>query len=113
MPDPYATLDEKLDALTAELQRLDLWAPQPPSAEKLASTAPFCHDTLSFHAWLQWIFIPRVRALIAARAPLPPDCNIAPMAELSYGEADWDATELIDLLRAIDQLFAAVPGRLQ
>lgn len=113
MPDTHATLALKLDELAAELQRRQLWSAEPPPPEALASQAPFCHDTLSFHAWLQWLFIPRVRALIAAGAPLPGNCNIAPMAEVSYAKADWDSTELIDLLRAIDQLFAATPGRLQ
>jgi len=113
MPDAYAKLASQLDALTDELQRLQLWSSAPPPASALASTTPFCHDTLSFHAWLQWLFIPRVRELIDAHAPLPPDCNIAPMAELSFGEAEWDSRELIELLRAIDQLFSDAHGRLQ
>ena len=99
--------------MTAELQRLQLWTSAPPSLDALASTAPFCHDTLSFHAWLQWLFIPRVRGLIDARAPLPADCNIAPMAELSFAESALDSRELTAILRRIDQLFAETPTRLQ
>lgn len=112
MPDPYAILSQQLDALSCELQRRQLWSSTPPSTEALASTAPFCHDSLSFNDWLQWLFIPRVKALIEQRAPLPGDCSIAPMAELSYANADFDETELVALLRAIDQGFAhAQEGR--
>lgn len=113
MHDPYATLASQLDALVAELQRLGLWEDTPPAPQALASTAPFCHDTLVFHQWLQWQFIPRLRELIALRAPLPGNCNIAPMAEVSYAQADWDSDDLIELLRAIDQGFMAIGGRTQ
>jgi uncharacterized protein YqcC (DUF446 family) len=113
MPDPYATLASQLDALAAELQRLGLWDDAPPEAEALNSSAPFCHDTLAFHQWLQWVFIPRARQLIAHRAPLPGECNIAPMAEVSYAEAGWNSDELIELLRAIDQGFTALGQRQQ
>lgn len=106
MPDPYAKLAALLDALVAELQRHDLWDDRPPTAQALASTAPFCHDTLAFHEWLQWLFIPKVRELISLRGPLPPNCSIAPMAEVSYAETSWDSTELVDLLRAIDRAFS-------
>jgi uncharacterized protein YqcC (DUF446 family) len=112
MPDPYAKLATLLEALVAELQRHDLWGDQPPPAQALASTAPFCHDSLAFHEWLQWLFIPRVRALISLRGPLPRDCNIAPMAEVSYAEAGWDSTELVDLLRAIDRIFGGFDAAL-
>ena len=110
MHDPYATLADQLDALVVELQRLGLWDNAPPPATALASGAPFCHDTLAFHQWLQWLFIPRLRQMIAQRAPLPGTCNIAPMAELSYAEAVWDNDELIELLRAIDQGYMAIGG---
>lgn len=113
MHDSYAKLADQLDALTAELKRRGLWSDQAPSAEALGSSAPFCHDTLAFHAWLQWLFIPRVRQLIATRAALPPNCNIAPMAEITYGEADWDCADLVDLLRDIDQTFASLAEPLQ
>lgn len=113
MPDSHATLAKQLDALTDELRYRGLWSTQRPALVALASSAPFCHDTLEFHAWLQWLFIPRVRQLIAAKAPLPPNCNIAPMAELHYTDASWDHTDLVDVLRQIDHTFAQAEGRWQ
>ncbi len=113
MPDPYATLAYQLDALTEELRSRGLWSSQPPSAQALASAMPFCHDTMEFHTWLQWLFIPRVQALIAVQAPLPDNCNIAPMAEVHYAQAPWDHTHLVDILRQIDQSFARAEARWQ
>lgn len=113
MHDPYATLADQLDQLVDELQRLGLWSEQPPSAEALASTAPFCYDTLAFHQWLQWVFVPQLRQLVALRAPLPGNCAIAAMAEPAFAEADWDSGPLIALLKAIDDSFNSSGGRLQ
>lgn len=113
MPDTYATLSSQLDQLSDELHRLGLWATQPPSPEALSSTAPFCYDTLPFPQWLQWVFIPQMRQLIALQAPLPQNCAITPMAELAFAEAAWDSTRLIALLRAIDAGINAAGGRPQ
>ena len=40
-----------------------LWDADEPSPEALASTQPFCIDTLDFPQWLQFVFLPRMRAL--------------------------------------------------
>lgn len=113
MPDVYTTLSSQLNALQQELGRHGLWSEHPPPASALASTAPFCHDTMAFHTWLQWLFIPRVRQLVAHRAPLPGGCNIAPMAEISYAETPWDHSDLMELLRQIDLSFHQGAGMLQ
>jgi uncharacterized protein YqcC (DUF446 family) len=113
MPDPYATLSDLLDQLTAELRRLELWSEQPPAPEALASSAPFCYDTLAFEQWLQWVFIPQLRHMIALQAPLPASCAISPMGELAFAESDWDAAPLIALLQTIDASFTEAAGPAQ
>ena len=35
------------------------------------STMPFMYDTLQVEEWLQWVFVPRLHALLDANAPLP------------------------------------------
>jgi uncharacterized protein YqcC (DUF446 family) len=111
MTDTYARLAQQLDALTAELQRLELWTTEAPRPEALASTAPFCYDTLAFEQWLQWVFIPQLRQMIALQAPLPGECAIAPMAELAFEKADWDSSILIVLLEAIDATFSSAGAK--
>ena len=88
----------------AELRRLRLWDDAPPSAAALASTQPFAVDTLTLPQWLQFIFLPRMYALLEARAALPGQCGIAPMAEEYFRGAQLPVEELQQSLRRIDEL---------
>lgn len=76
-----ADLRPLLHALEAAMRDADFWEPQPPTADALASTLPFMVDTLRIEQWLQWIFLPRLHALLDAQAPLPGACSVHPLAE--------------------------------
>jgi uncharacterized protein YqcC (DUF446 family) len=106
--DPHADVARLLAELTAALQAARRWQVRPPSLSALASPLPFCCDTLRFTEWLQWVFIPRTRALIDAGAPLPKASTITPMAEEALRGCDWDTTRVIALMRRFDQLIATV-----
>lgn len=97
----YNDIADQLLQLEAELRRMDLWRAEPPSPEALASTEPFCVDTLTLPEWLQFIFIPRMGQLIQMEQPLPQQCGIAPIAEEFFKETGG-AEALIELLQAID-----------
>lgn len=90
-----------LNQLEAELKRLSLWQAKAPSKHALASTQPFCIDTLTLPQWLQFIFIPKMAALLEQLQPLPSNIGIAPLAEQTYQD-DAAKRQLIELLRAID-----------
>ena len=90
--------------IEAQLRQLQQWQPTRPADSALASTQPFCIDTLTFPQWLQFIFIERMQALVELRLPLPRDCSIAPMAEEYFLAAGLRADELIALLREMDAL---------
>ena len=77
-----------------------LWDADEPSPEALTSTQPFCIDTLDFPQWLQFVFLPRMRALLDADLPLPAQCAVAEMAEMQFGAGE--ALDVIALLREID-----------
>ena len=83
------------------------WASEPPGEEALASTAPFCADTLTLEQWLQFVFIPRMRHLIDCDMALPGDCGIAPLAEVVWAENKKASQTLIGLLVAVDQRLGA------
>lgn len=96
--------------IEAELRRLQQWQHVAPSAEALASVEPFCVDTLTFAQWLQFIFLPRMHAMVAARLLPPGRCEIKPMAE-EYFLGASGLTKRIDatkLLRAIGELDAEI-----
>jgi len=95
-------LAELLDDLQTELTRLDLWEATPPPPAALASPLPFCVDTLRFTQWLQWVFIPRTRAVLEGAAALPARSGIRPMAEEALAGCPWDTASLIAIVGAID-----------
>ncbi|OOF10854.1 pseudouridine synthase [Salinivibrio sp. PR5] len=94
-----------LDELEQVLNDHALWQTTPPSAERLASTEPFAVDTLACHEWLQWIFVPKMRALIDAGQTLPRNCEISPYVEEAMKEQAGHR-EVVAVVVRIDSLFA-------
>ncbi|MEM8489227.1 MAG: YqcC family protein [Pseudomonadota bacterium] len=92
--------------LESDLRRLGVWEVHPPSAEALASQEPFAIDTLKFTQWLQFIFVPKMYALIESRAPLPVSCAITPMAEEYFRGAALPIADLMETLRSVDDLLS-------
>jgi uncharacterized protein YqcC (DUF446 family) len=98
----YIEVAALLIDIEAELRRLQQWQSETPSAEALASTEPFCVDTLTFVQWLQFIFLPRMHALMASRQLPPGRCQLKPLAEEYFGGAHLDTDELLRVIGALD-----------
>jgi uncharacterized protein YqcC (DUF446 family) len=92
-----------VDGLEAELRRMELWEPEPPSERMLASTQPFCFDTLALSQWLQWLLIPRMRRILAGEGDLPTRSAIHPYAEDCFEHLD-DPSALLLLIEQFDGL---------
>lgn len=89
--------------LEAALRVAGLWGRQEPAAQALASAEPFCVDTLEFPQWLQFVFLPRMSALISEGLPLPERSGIAEMAEMWLrGVRSPYGPSLLAVLREID-----------
>ncbi len=99
----YKEASHLLEQLEAELRHAGFWSSESPSAEALASTAPFCVDSLSMPQWLQFVFLPRMKALIDNGLPLPA-MAIAPMAEEAFRPMPQDTRGLLWVLRQLDNL---------
>ncbi|WP_111640380.1 YqcC family protein [Marinimicrobium alkaliphilum] len=106
MSDKHLQLASILMDIEKELRDLELWQRHTPASDKLDSMQPFAIDTLTFPQWLQFIFIPRAYELIEARAPLPRNCGIAPMAEEYFRSLEINSDTLIIHLRVVDQVLA-------
>ncbi len=92
----------------AQLRQLDLWQAEPPGADALASTQPFCIDTLSFSQWLQFVFVPSMYHLIEAEQTLSFECAIAPMAEEYFRGLSLPSGSLEKSLLAVDRLLSEI-----
>lgn len=95
---------DQLLLIERQLRQLGLWAQQAPSAEALASQQPFCVDSLAFEEWLQWIFLPRLKSMLEANAPLPTASGIAAMAEQVFVGRALEVKGLIAGLEEFDRL---------
>lgn len=73
-----------------------------PSEAALASTAPFCFDTLEFHAWLEWVFLPKMRQTIKRELKLAAPCSISPLAEYQFVTYAEPTDHLLALLNTLD-----------
>ncbi|MGB0957581.1 MAG: YqcC family protein [Litorivicinus sp.] len=101
MTGPTRAVEPHLNALEAALVEHGLYLQERPPESAFASTQPFCLDTMSFPCWLQFVFLEKVRLVIAAGGPLPAPCNIGPMGE-AYAQAAHFPQPLIDILLRID-----------
>lgn len=108
--DHYRTLRRVVNGIEQQLHRIDLWEAEPPPREALASEQPFSYDTMLFHQWLQWLFIPRMRAILAGHGHLPTESAIFPYAtdclRDSLRDRDQDADELLFLIQTFDELIS-------
>lgn len=80
---------QHLNELENALKNHKLWEQTPPSGEDLANTEPFCVSTLSPTQWLQWIFIPRMNALLEASGELPRNFSITLYLEEALKDQDY------------------------
>ena len=77
----HQKLLDQLQQLEDELRSQSLWSAVAPSPEAMASTMPFMYDTLKLQEWLQWVFLPRLRAVVDARGQLPCQSHVHPLDE--------------------------------
>ena len=100
----HTEIAEVLIDIEAHLRQLGLWDKIPPSSEALASTEPFCVDTLTLPQWLQFVFLPTIYRMLEENSALPAKCSIAPMAEEYFRGSELSVDELAASLKRVDQL---------
>ena len=104
----HQQLERLLREIEREMRALDLWQGSAPSPQALASTEPFCVDTLAFCEWVQWIMIPRFDVMVEQQQPLPTNSDIASMAEEAFKELNADTDQLLELIADIDRTLRAL-----
>lgn len=95
---------EQIDAIEAEMKRIHLWQGTPLDPRQLEFTQAFAGDTMAFSQWLQFVFIPRVREIVAARGTFPTRSMVAVQAIREFDGYD-EASDLIGLLSRFDAQF--------
>ena len=97
---------EVLIDIEAQLRQLGQWDKITPSPAALASTEPFCVETLTLPQWLQFVFLPTIYRMLEENQPLPQRCGIAPMAEEFFRGSGLAIGSLVDALLRVDELLS-------
>jgi uncharacterized protein YqcC (DUF446 family) len=61
----YAIVQKKIDAIEAKMKRIGYWQSEPLDPGQYGFQRAFAMDTMTFSQWLQFIFIPRVKEIVA------------------------------------------------
>ena len=105
----HLRVSQILEKLELELKRLALWQERAPAAEALASTLPFCMDTLEFHQWLQFVLLVRLRQMLLLQMALPAQIALYPMATEVYKQSRAHHERLIACLADLDEVLTGRP----
>ena len=101
---------QALNELEQRLGKLGVPAGDRPTPEALASTMPFCYDTMDVEAWLQFIFLGRMRELLEQGDPLPESCAITPYLEMLRASGRSVDPEICDCVGELDRLITGESG---
>ena len=104
MSEQYYEIAHYLLEVEMELRRLNFWEDTYPTPEALGSELPFCHDTLEFTQWLQFVFLQKMKMLLESSSTLPRICGITPYAEEYFKSTGKETQLLLEHLTAIDRL---------
>jgi uncharacterized protein YqcC (DUF446 family) len=100
----HHVLADLLMDLQMAMQDCGVWECDIPSKEAVASTEPFCVDSMSFEQWLRFVMIERFKMMLASGETLPSRCHISPMAEEAFkGKPQSKVRSLVTCLNRIDQ----------
>ena len=97
-------VSQLLNELEDVLRTEKYWRDLSPTVQALSSVEPFCIDTLSCTEWLQWVYIPRLRAIIEQRSDLPVGAQVYPYVEEAL--AGLGVTGIWDVVARLDEAMA-------
>lgn len=103
MSTQHERVAEKIAAIKAEMKRIDLWQSDPLAPDLLQSPGAFGANTLTFSQWLQFVPIPNVHKIVAAKGQLPESSDVCIAAIRNFDGMD-EADRLIDLLSELDRM---------
>ena len=96
-----------LTRLQSEMLKHNLWQNEPISSDAMNSAQPFSFDTMSPEQWLQFILIPKLTRLITVGAPMPNQFEITPYFEQTLSEKTKKQTQLINIIKQLDDVLNA------
>jgi uncharacterized protein YqcC (DUF446 family) len=104
MQPSYDEVARHIEEIEAEMKRIGFWRDEPLPPEMYNFKQAFAMDTMPFSFWLQYIFIPRVRSIIAERGEFPRSSQVGAQSVREF-DGVWEASDLVSRLNDFDALF--------
>jgi uncharacterized protein YqcC (DUF446 family) len=89
--------------IEAELKRLKMWMPNPPTEDHVLAGGAFGMKTVPFVTWLQVVLVARLRAVAAGEMELPGASEIGTMAVREL-DGSHGTDRLMSLIHDVDRL---------
>jgi len=100
----YTRVTRSINEIEAEIKRLGYWSAEPLPEAAYRFQAAFAMDTMTFVQWLQFVFITRVRDILAKQGTFPLQSMVGVQAMREF-DGNEDASRLVSLLAQFDELF--------
>ena len=98
---------ELADEIEAELKRIGVWMPNPPSDETVVAGGAFGMNSVPFYTWLQVVLVARLRQIAAGEMEVPQSSSIGTFAVRELDGEVLDVERLMDLIHEVDGLARA------
>jgi uncharacterized protein YqcC (DUF446 family) len=104
-----AKIARHLDAIEAEMKRIDYWQVEPPAQLlerlKAGETLSFTGSGISFEQYLQLVFLPNARRRVSDdNLPASSNMGVIAMRQYDYHSYVEEAQPLLSLFRELDRL---------
>jgi uncharacterized protein YqcC (DUF446 family) len=107
MLDIYTSAITKANEIETELKRLNRWSIEPLPPDKFENMGAFGSDNMTFEQWLQFILIPRIRAIVEVKGDFPRGSMLTSYA-IRVFDGDSEVGALRDLLYEVDKLINGI-----
>ncbi|KFX20724.1 YqcC family protein [Pectobacterium betavasculorum] len=87
------------------LRESPFWQVVPPEDGAFNSTEPFSLDTMRPEEWLQWVFLPRMHALLDSDLALPTELALLPYFEDALEGTPEQTAAILLRIKQLDELF--------
>ena len=102
--DLYTRVTQKIADIEAEMKHIGYWSQEPLPEDAYDFRQAFAMDTMAFPRWIQFILIPRVKAVIEQCGQFPSESMVGMQAVREF-DGDGNAVRLISHLIGFDELF--------
>ena len=100
----HALIAVRITEIEAEMKAIGYWSADPLPEKAYNFRKAFAMDTMAFAEWLQFVFVPRVKAIVDQRGELPAQSQVGTQAVREF-DGDSRAGRLVTLLCEFDRLF--------